>query len=226
MANVILIMGSSGTGKSTSLKTLKPEETVVFNILGKRLPFKGSNSQYNAEKKNLFNVDTHDKIIQFIQGIDKNATYVKNIIVDDASYLMRKEYFGRARENGFSKFNDIAVHTQQVIQTCERARDDLNVFFIYHAEEVLDTGSLIGYKVATVGKMLDQTYNPMEVVPVVLFSDARFKDDGSVEYGFYTHRTKIGGVTIPAKSPDGMFDEDFIPNDLGLVVEKMNQYFE
>lgn len=83
MANVILIMGSSGTGKSTSLKTLKPEETVVFNILGKRLPFKGSNSQYNAEKKNLFNVDSYDKIVQFIQSIDKNATYIKNIIVDD-----------------------------------------------------------------------------------------------------------------------------------------------
>lgn len=226
MANVILIMGSSGTGKSTSLKTLNPEETVVFNILGKRLPFKGSNSQYNAEKKNLFNVDTHDKIIQFIQSIDKNATYVKNIVIDDSSYLLRKELFNRAKESGYGKFTDIAVHTQQVIQTCERARDDLNVFFIYHAEEVLDGGSLIGYKIATVGKMLDQTYNPMEVVPVVLFSDARFKDDGSVEYGFFTHRTKIGGVTIPAKSPDGMFEEDFIPNDLGLVVDKMNKYFE
>lgn len=226
MANVILIMGSSGTGKSTSLKTLNPEETVVFNILGKRLPFKGSNSQYNAEKKNLFNVDTHDKIIQFIQSINKNATYVKNIIIDDASYLMRKEMFEKAEVSGYNKFTQIAVHTQNVIQTCERARDDLNVFLVYHTEDIVDNGSLVGYKIATVGKMLDQTYNPMEVVPVVLFSDARFKDDGSVEYGFYTHRTKIGGVTIPAKSPDGMFDEDFIPNDLGLVVTKMTQYFE
>ena len=226
MANVVMVLGSAGTGKSTSIKGLNPEETVVINILGKRLPFKGSNSLYSPEKKNLFNVDTSDRMRAYIESINKNALNIKNIIIDDASYLMRKEYFARAKESGFSKYTDIGLHTQQVIQDCERARPDLNVFLIYHTEEVLDNGSLIGYKVATVGKLLDQTYNPMEVVPVVLFSDVRFKDDGTPEYGFYTHRTKIGGVTIPAKSPDGMFDDDFIPNDLGMVVSKMTQYFE
>ena len=226
MANVCIIMGSTGSGKSTSIKTLNPEETVIINILGKRLPFKGSNSQYSLEKKNLFHVDTSDKIVSYIQSIDKNAPKIKNIIIDDASYLMRKEYFARAKEAGYNKYTDIGLHTQQVIQACEKARVDMNVFLIYHSEEVLDGGSLIGYKVATIGKMLDQTYNPMEVVPVVLFSDVRFKDNGQPEYGFFTHRSKIGGVTIPAKSPAEMFDEDFIPNDLGLVVNKMTAYFD
>lgn len=226
MANVVMVLGSSGTGKSTSIKGLKPEETVVINILGKRLPFKGSNSLYSPEKKNLFNVDTSDKMRAYIESINKNAPNVKNIIIDDASYLMRKEYFARAKEAGYAKYTDIGLHTQQVIQDCEKSRPDLNIFLIYHAEEIIDSGSVIGYKVATVGKMLDQTYNPMEVVPVVLFSDVKFADDGTPQYGFYTHRTKIGGVTIPAKSPDGMFEDDFIPNDLGIVVNKMTQYFE
>lgn len=225
MANVVIILGSSGTGKSTSLKTLNPDETVVINILGKRLPFKGSSSMYSPEKKNLFNVSTSDKMVAYIQSIDKNGPHVKNIIIDDCSYLMRKEFFARAKETGYGKYTDIGLHTQQVIEACEKARQDLNIFLIYHSEEIQDNGSLIGYKVATVGKLLDQTYNPVEVVPIVLFSDVKFMEDGTPQYGFYTKRTKIGGVTIPAKSPDGMFDDNFIPNDLGLVIEKMNQYF-
>ena len=41
MANVSVILGKSGTGKSTSIKTLDPNETIIINVLGKRLPFKG-----------------------------------------------------------------------------------------------------------------------------------------------------------------------------------------
>ena len=44
MANCCIILGKSGTGKSTSIKGLDPKETIVINVLGKRLPFKGSGS--------------------------------------------------------------------------------------------------------------------------------------------------------------------------------------
>ena len=138
---------------------------------------------------------------------------------------MRVEYFDRAKERGFDKFVDVALHTQQVIKACQEARDDLNIYFIYHAEPINDAAGVIGYKVATIGKMLDQTYNPIEVVPVVLFSFVKFDDKGTPSYGFITHRMKDGNVTIPAKSPDGMFEDDFIPNDLGYVTEKMEEYY-
>lgn len=83
MGNVVLILGKSGTGKSSSLRGLDPKETVVFNVLKKRLPFKGSSSLYNAEHKNLFNIEDYDKIISYLSSIDKNAGYVKNIVIDD-----------------------------------------------------------------------------------------------------------------------------------------------
>lgn len=54
MSNFAIILGDTGCGKSTSIKSLNPNETVIINVLGKRLPFKGSNSMYNAENKNLF----------------------------------------------------------------------------------------------------------------------------------------------------------------------------
>lgn len=83
MANVVMLLGKSGTGKSTSIKTLDPKETIVFNILGKRLPFKGSSSVYNTENKNIFRLNTHTEVISYLESINKNAPHVKNIIIDD-----------------------------------------------------------------------------------------------------------------------------------------------
>lgn len=224
MANICIILGESGTGKTTSLRTLNPKETIIINILGKRLPFKGSQKMYSAENKNIFQITNADEIVSLIQAINKRETY-KNIVIDDASYLMRTEYFDRAKERGYDKFVDIAVNTQKVIKACQDARADMNVFLLYHAEAVSDMTSIIGYKVATIGKLLDQSYNPIEVVPVVLFSTSFFDDNGNPTYGFYTKRFQDGNIVIPAKSPDGMFEENFIPNDLGLVIKKMNDYY-
>lgn len=225
MANVCMILGPSGTGKSTSIKGLDPKETVVLNVLRKRLPFKGSNNIYNTENKNLFPIDDYTQIVNLLETINKKAPHVKNVIIEDMTYIMRKEFFKRAKETGYGKFTEIAQHFQQVISTCENMRDDVNVFFILHSEAIQSDKTTVGYKVSTVGAMIDSQYNPVEVVPMVLYSAIKFDDKGNASYGFYTHRCMEGTVEIPAKSPDGLFEEDFIPNDLGLVVKAMNEYY-
>ena len=225
MANVCMILGPSGTGKSTSIKGLDPKETVVLNVLRKRLPFKGSNNIYNTENKNLFPVDDYTQIVNLLETINKKAPHVKNVIIEDMTYIMRKEFFKRAKETGYGKFTEIAQHFQQVISTCENMRDDVNVFFILHSEAIQSDKTTVGYKVSTVGAMIDSQYNPVEVVPMVLYSAIKYDDKGNASYGFYTHRCMEGTVEIPAKSAEGLFDEDFIPNDLGLVVKSMNEYY-
>lgn len=225
MANIIMLLGKSGTGKSTSIKGLDPKETVVINVLGKRLPFKGSNALYNKENKNLFQRESYTDIISLIQNISDKATNVKNIILDDFIYVMRKEYFSRARETGYNKYTELAQHFQQIISTCEKLREDLNVFMILHSEDIQSDKTTTGYKVSTVGNLVDNCYNPLEVVPMVLYSSVKYDDKGNTQYGFYTHRCKEGVVEIPAKTPDEMFDEDFVPNDLGYIVKKMNEYY-
>lgn len=221
-----MILGKSGTGKSTAIKTLNPKETVVINILKKRLPFKGSGSLYNKENKNLFNVDDYASINSFIESINKNAGYVKNVVVDDFTYVMRKEYFKSAKVTGFTKFVDMGAHFQSIIQTAENTREDLNIFLVMHCEEVISDNVIVGFKPSTIGKMIDSTYNPIEVVPMVLFSSVKYDENKKPMYGFYTHRCMEGNTEIPAKSPDGMFEEDFIPNDLELVVNAMNKYYQ
>ena len=225
MANVILILGKSGTGKSTSIKGLDPKETVVFNVLKKRLPFKGSQSLYNTESKNLFNIDDFATISNYLESVGKSAAHVKNVVIDDVSYVMRKEYFKLAKVTGFNKFVDIASHFQTIIQTAENLRPDMNVFLMMHCEDVISDNVIVGYKPSTVGKMIDNSYNPVEVVPMVLFSSVKYDESKKPVYGFFTHRGMEGSTEIPAKTPDGMFEEDFIANDLGLVVKAMNEYY-
>lgn len=225
MANICIILGKTSTGKSTSIRTLDPKETVIISPLGKRLPFKGGSKIYNTENKNHFQMDNHEKIIQLIRNISTSGKHVKNIILDDAGYVLRKEFFSRAKEAGYTKYTDIGHHFQLIITECEKAREDLNVFFIMHAEEVYNDNIICGYKVSTIGKMLEDKYNPIEVVTVVLFSDVLFKEDGTTQYGFYTRRIKKGSIEIPSKSPDGMFEEEFIPNDLAMVIKAMEDYY-
>lgn len=94
-----------------------------------------------------------------------------------------------------------------------------------HSESETSDNVTTGYKVSTIGKLLDTQYNVVEVVPMVLYSDIKYDDKGNATYGFYTHRTKEGTIEIPAKSPQDMFDADFIPNDLSLVVKAMEEYY-
>lgn len=225
MANAVILLGKSGTGKSSSIKGLNPKETVVLNVLGKKLPFKGSSKLYNQESKNLFRVDDYTQVINMLQGIDKNVSYVHNIIIDDAIYIMRKEYFKRAKETGYGKYTELAMHFQQIISTIESMREDINVFIILHSEDVQSDKTTVGYKVSTIGQLIDNQYNPVEVVPMVLYSSIKYDDKGVATYGFYTHRFMDGMVEIPAKSPADMFTEDFIPNDLGIVVTAMKEYY-
>ena len=225
MANICLILGKTGTGKSSSIKGLDPKETVIFNVLKKRLPFKGSKSLYNEENKNLFSIDDYATMINYMQGVGKSAPHIRNIIIEDATYIMRKEYFKTAKLSGYNKFVDIAAHFQNIVSTAEDLRDNLNIFIIMHCEEVYSDNVIVGYKPSTVGKLIDNSYNPAEVVPMTLFSSVKYNDKGEASYGFYTHRCMEGGVEIPAKSPADMFEQDFIPNDLGLVVKAMDEYY-
>lgn len=224
MANIVMLLGKSGTGKSTSIKTLNPDETVVINVLGKKLPFKGSGALYSTEKKNLFRIDDYQQMINLLMACNQQSN-IKNIILDDCIYVMRKEYFKRAKETGYGKYTELAQHFQQIISTCEAMREDINVFIILHSEDVQSEKTTVGYKVSTIGQLLDSQYNPIEVVPMVLYSAIKFDDKGKPTYGFYTHASMEGTVQIPAKTPDEMFTEDFIPNDLGMVVKAMNEYY-
>ena len=225
MSNLVIVLGYSGTGKSTSIKTLNPQETVILNVLGKDLPFKGSRANYTREKKNLIQSAKWDSISAMMQSISKNMPNIHNIVIDDAIYIMRTEFFDRSKETGFNKYNELADHFRKIIADGNSLRNDITVFMMLHTETVEADGSVIGYKASTVGKLLDKMYNPLESVSITLFAQPKYDEKGKPEFGFWTHPMKVNGIEIPAKSPAEMFEEDFIPNSLQLVLDKMHEYY-
>lgn len=227
MSNLVVILGPTGSGKSTSIKNLDPKETVILALkdIDKALPFKGSRKLYNAQNKNYFALKNWEEIITYMESASKNLTNVHNIIIEDATYIMRTEFFNRVAEIGYTKYNELADHFRRIIATGSSLRPDINVFLFLHTEPITQDGNVVGYKAATVGKLLDNQYNPLESVTVTLFAQPKFDDNGDPIFGFWTKKKKVGDVELPAKSPDGMFEEEFIPNDLAVIVKAMNEYY-
>lgn len=222
MAKTILIAGETGTGKTTSIRNLNPEETVILRVINRTLPFKYSGKY--IDRKNMFLTPTYEDVLNGLKWANAQKN-VKNIIITDATYIIRQEYFKRANETGYKRFTDMAVHMQQILKAIQDCRNDIKVFMEYHVETVsTDTGS-IKYKPSTVGKLLDDQYNILENVDIVLFT-APQSNNQQIDYMFATNRTTDkNGAEIPAKSPYEMFDSLFIPNDLALVAKKIDEYY-
>lgn len=218
MGNFILVAGQTGAGKTTGIRTLNPKETVVLRAIKRKLPF---------PEANKFIVKDTPEYTDVVKWIDKcnSKNAIKNIVITDGTYVMRHEFFRRDKEAGFNKFTDMANHMREVILKIQDCRDDLNVFMEYHVDTVQSDGSLTGYKAATVGKLLDEKYNIFENVDIILFTEPQVTGN-SVDYGYYTNLTQgKGGAYLPAKSPMGMFNEIFIPNDLQMVADTIKKYY-
>ncbi len=225
MARVVLVVGDTGTGKSTAIKTLDPKESFIFNTLSKDLPFKGYKALYNKENKNIATTQDHKSIISTLKAIPINLPHVKNIVLDDVGFASTKEFFDRVLEKGYEKFTEIGLHMQQIIETAKSLPDGITVFLMFHEDDQVSDKIRVGKKVKLIGAMLEDKYNPLAIVSVCLFTNVSF-DGEKPKYSFITNRTNLSGQIIPAKSPEGMFTDLYIPNDLNLVINQINEYYQ
>jgi len=220
-SKLIGIVGATGTGKSTSIKHLDPKETFIINVAKKELPFKGAEALYCAENKNYKELDDAIKITQQLRKISDEQPHIKNIIIEDSNYIMGFNMMAKATEVGFTKFTLMARDMVDLFREARRLRDDLKVFYFTHPETIEDGGEIIGYKIKTAGKMIDNQIVLEGLLTMCLYTQVDENRDGTVNYSFVTNRHK----KYPAKSPDGMFTEIKIPNNLQQVVDKINSYY-
>lgn len=225
----IAIVGKSGTGKSTSygqfpelgIKGLNPKETVIINVAGKDLPFRGWKKLYSGkitEGGNYFESSDSAQIAGAITYINTSRTEVKNVIIDDGQYTMAFEFMRRAKESGYGKFADIGVNMGKIVEVARNTRKDLKVYFLWHPEQDKDTG----YKMKSVGKMVDDYLTMEGLFTVVLYAKVSRGADNKIAYQFVTNNDG----EFPAKSPIGLFNDLYIQNDLGLVSETIDKYNE
>lgn len=220
-SKLIGIVGSTGTGKSTSIKNLNPQETYIINTAKKELPFKGADKIYNTENKNYKEIDEITEITRLLKTISDKASHIKNIVIEDSNYMMAFRMADKATEIGFTKFTILAKDMVELFREARKLRDDLKVFYFTHPEIIEDSGEIVGYRMKTSGKMLDNQINLEGLFTICLYTYVEEQKDGSSSYNFVTNRFK----KYPAKSPDGMFSEIKIPNNLQLVVDTINEYY-
>ena len=224
MAQSVLIIADSGTGKSTSMRNLDPKETFIINIANKPLPFKGWKKNYtniskDNPKGNMTSASSAAGIIKAIQHVNDKMPHVTNLIIDDWQYMSSFEYFDRASEKGYDKFTQIAASLAQVAKMPKDLRDDLYVFFLTHSEESTDVNGHRKVKAKTIGKMIDNTLTLEGLFSIVLFGRVK-KTEDALEYGFDT----VNNGENTCKSPMGMFKDSFIDNDLQLVKDCIIKY--
>lgn len=217
MSNTSIIIGESGTGKSTSIRNLKPEETFIINVLNKPLPFRGYKNMYTRVSSdgvtgNYYASDVYENIDLVVKKINAKRPEIKTLIIDDFQYLMAGEFMARALERGYDKFSEIGKHAYDLLKLLPTLRDDLDIFVLTHSE-ANEHGKM---KVKTIGKMLDDKITIEGMYAMVLQTELT---DGN--YHFITQ----GDSRHIAKSPMGMFETRNIPNDLDFVKQKMNAYY-
>ena len=224
MAQSVLVIADSGSGKSTSIRTLDPKETFIINIANKPLPFKGWKKNYTRISKdnpkgNMTSAASAAGIIKAMKHVNDKMSHIKTLIIDDWQYMSSFEYFDRANEKGYDKFTQIAANLAQVAKMPKDMRDDLTIFFLTHSEDSTDINGHRKVKAKTIGKMIDNTLTLEGLFSIVLFGRVK-KNEDSLEYGFDTQNN--GENTC--KSPMGMFEDSFIPNDLQFVKDCITTY--
>jgi len=228
MAQSVLVIADSGTGKSTAIRTLDPKETFIINIANKPLPFQGWKKDYTMISKenakgNMTSASSAPGIIKAMQHVNDKMPHITTLIIDDWQYMSSFEYFDRANEKGYDKFTQIAANLAQVAKMPKDMREDLTIFFLTHSEETTDVNGHRKVKAKTIGKMIDNTLTLEGLFSIVLFGRVKKTEDeypNNLEYGFDT----VNNGENTCKTPMKMFSLPFIANDLQLVKNCIVEY--
>ena len=196
----VLLIGQSGSGKSTSLRNFKGDEVAVVNVLGKPLPFK---SDIKAGK-----CDDYATILKAIAKTEK-----KTIVIDDANYLITNEFMNKSSVKGFDKYNEMGNNFFNLINGIKNIEGGKTVYLIMH-EDTDENGNI---KPKTIGKLLDDKVNIQGMFTICIRS---MYDNGN-----YIFRLKTNGQDC-VKTPFGMFEEESMDNDLKEFDKIVREYYE
>lgn len=227
-AETIAIVGESGTGKSTSLRNLNPEETFIISTTGKPLPFRAWKKKYipiKIEGKNVsgnyYISSKWDQILKILQIIDKTMPQIKQVIIDDFQYVLSYEFVDRATEVGYTKFSELAQHAMEILRYSEKMREDCKMIFLTHSENVGDNVNP-KFVIKTVGKLLSEKVTLEGLFTYIFFTKVSEGDSGRMEYKLITNNDG----TCVAKTSFGMFEDLEIDNDLNEIIHVIDAYNE
>jgi len=209
MSIATFILGESGTGKSTSMRSMDPAQTLLIQAIKKPLPFRSDGWRYVT--KDGGNMIVRDNAADIIELMHRTQREV--IVLDDYQYVLANEFMRRTDERGFDKFTDIGKHAWEIIRAAADLPEHKRAYVLSHTETT-DAGRV---KAKTIGRMLDEKITLEGMFSIVLRT-AVINDQ-------YVFRTRNNGSDT-VKTPLGMFDTETIPNDLAAVDAAIVDYYQ
>jgi len=218
MAKVIGIMGESGSGKTTSMRNLPPDETFYIDSDKKGLNWKGWKNQFAEKKLNYFKTDSFGTCMNIMEKIDKqdNMTHIKYLVIDTLNGMMVAEEMRiLAMQSGDkrSAWSDLAQNGWSVINKALEMRDDLTVIILCHSETISDDNGIVKTRIKTNGRKLEKLVLESKMTTVVW----SVRQDGK-----YKFITSADGCTC--KAPVEAFNSDEIDNDVMIVIKALEEF--
>lgn len=184
-----------GRSGSGKSRSIKNLDCGIIKVIEKELPFRNNFKTITTSEYN--------KILQILLASKKDS-----IVIDDAGYLLTDEFMRRSQEKGYDKFTELAQNFYNLIQfiTLQLPREKI-VYLTMHEQENEITGEV---KPKTIGKLLDEKVCVEGLFTIVL---------RCIDHQFYTNNSGC------AKSPEEMFTQDTIDNDLAIVDKTIREYY-
>jgi hypothetical protein len=212
MSIATLVLGESGSGKSSSMRNMSAADTLLIQAIAKPLPFKSKEwTRFDRETNKTGNVFVSDSTEDIAKLIKKTSR--KIVVIDDYQYVMANEYMRRTSETGYTKFTDIAKNSWEIFKLASELPSNVRVYFLSHTQTD-DQGAT---RIKTIGKMLDEKITIEGMFTIVLKTVVTDQD--------FLFSTKNNGADT-VKSPIGMFESERIPNDLLAVDNAIKAYYE
>lgn len=218
-----LIVGQSGTGKSTSIENLNPGTTAILNIENKALPFKGAK---NFEWHVGINQTDPLALITKMKGLlDPKFKTIETVVIEGFDKWSDNllEYTTKETRNIKNRFEKYTMHNKYIstfFKLVQLYKENGKYLFIIGHDSVVETNSGDTFRALSVnGK---QWAGKCErEVEICLFSSVERMDQTSNYY----FETQSDGTTT-AKSPKGMFETFRIQNDLNYILESIKKYYK
>ena len=218
MARVIGVMGESGSGKTTSMRTLDPKVTFYLDCDKKGLNWKGWKAQYNEENKNYWSSDKFGVVSGLLKKIntEEQFKHIKYVVIDTLNGLMVAEEMQILAMQGGDKrsaWTDLAQNGWALVNQALEMRDDLTVIILCHSETISDENGIIRTRIKTNGRKLEKLVLESKMTTVVW----SVRQDGK-----YKFILSADGSTC--KVPLGAFQTDECENDITVIIKALEEF--
>ena len=218
MAKVIGVMGESGSGKTTAMRNLDPNETFYIDCDKKGLNWKGWRKQYNVDNKNYWSSDSYSVVAGLLNKINSqdNLKHIKYVVIDTINGIMVAEEMRiLAMQSGDkrSAWSDLASHGWELINTCLTLREDLTVIVLCHSETISDDNGIVRTRIKTNGRKLEKLVLESKMTTVIW----SVRQDGK-----YKFILSADGSTC--KVPLGAFEKDECENDITIIIKALEDF--